>query len=537
MMGIFKFLKSIHVDRTKLFLLLPMIFLISFLTLAQPEVLRRATAAIMAKNMDELISALIIATIAAVLFIVISFFKEVYLRKTQNYYEKELGNRLVNKLTHTKMNKLSKKGFGDVSTSIIRNSELFVSSIVNTVSNGSSGYFSLILTFAYMCLIQWQLALCILVYNIVIRFFAVFVERKIKKNTVEASDAMKESGNNLSALLRNMMTVRIYSNKDFFISKVKAKEKAVMNTAWRSFVWSNGFQDFIWAFSKLAEFVIVYGVGAILISTGYSDMSILMTFIFTNDLFTIGINSISQYIQSKSEYEAYKDSVMEILGETELEQEPENNFSNFNGEIIFENVSFSYNDKAILNSASFKINSGEKVLLEGDNGEGKSTILKLICGLYRPQSGKIYYNGTDICGINITSISKKCNYISQHSHLLEGNIQQNIVLSNHFDETDVNDILQKLNLEDCINTSPQNLSMGEQQRLNIGRAIYKSSGKILLCDEIFSNIDKDNRQAVMSALLECYKDSTVIMISHEQVMCKFDRILHVGNGKVTEVKL
>lgn len=537
MNSIFKFMRTIDLGRKKLSLLLPQIFVISFLTLTQPEVLRRATAAITDRNMHALLSAILFAVVAGLLFIGLSFFKSIYSRRIQNDYEKELGNRLISKLINTRMSKISQKGFGDASTSIIHNSELFVNSVVSTVSSGASGYFALLLTFLYMCLIQWQLAVCVLVYNLVIRFFAVFVERKMKKNTVEANDAMKQSGNNITALLRNMMTMRIYSNRDFFHAMTKNKEKAVMMTAWKKYVWSNGFDDFIWAFSKLAEFVIVYGVGAILIHNGVSDMSILMSFVFANDLFTIGINSISRYMQSKSEYEAYRDSIMEILGETELEDESEQDFAVPHGEIRFEHVCFSYGDKRILDDASFVIHPKERVLLEGKNGEGKSTVLKLICGLYRPQSGAIYFDGTNICDRNISSIVKNCRYISQHSHILEGDVRQNIALSMEGKEQKVQAVLNQLKLSDHIHTPPENLSMGEQQRLNIGRTLYRNSGKILLCDEIFSNIDRDNRQAVMDALLTSFRDSTMVMISHEKLMCQFDRVLRVEGGKVTEAAL
>ena len=535
MQKIFRFFKSMGIETGKLKLMIVIYFGISLLTLSQPEVLRRATAAITSRNMQSLVAALIFAAVSAVLFISLSFFRDIWLRKSQNYYEQGLSKKMLKKLTNTKMKSLGKKKFGDVSTSIIRNVEFFISSSVETITDGSSAYFALILTFTYMCLVQWQLALCVLVYNLVIRFFAIFVEKKIKKNTVDVNEAMKKSGNELASVLKNILTVKIYSNKDFFKNRVSHREKAVMKTSWKSFVWSNGFQDFIWAFSKLAEFVIVYGVGAVLIYNQRSDVSVLMTFVFANDLFTIGINSLSYYMQVRSENAAYKDSIMEILGEAEIENEEKVSLKNEKNILRFKDVSFSYDEKTILSNVSFSINVGEKILLKGPNGQGKSTILKLICGLYRPESGEIFYGDKELSKVNISSISEVCGYISQHSNILEGDVLSNLALSHNVDKNMADNVLKELNLADSVTTPPQNLSMGEKQRLNIGRSLYRGDYKILLCDEIFSNIDKNNRLSVIKLIEDKYKDSTVIMISHEDIPYGFDRVLKVENGTVREV--
>lgn len=536
-MGIIKDFGKIKINSNNLKLLVVIYFVISLLTLAQPEVLRRSIAAVSDRNMSAMVTALIMAVTAALLYCVISFGKDIFLKKTQNALEKQFAARMFHQLVNTKMKELQKKEFGDVSTTIIRNTELLVTSATNSVYELSCGCFKLLLVFTYMCLIQWQLALCILLYNIIIRIFAVFVERKIKKNAAAASEAMKESGNTLTALLKNMLMVRIYSNKDFFLNKVRKKEKAVLNTAWKSFVWLNGFQDFIWAFSKLAEFIIVYGVGSILIINGVSNISILMTFVFANDLFTIGINHISNYIAAKAEYLAYRDSIMEILDEREIEAEDAYDFEDGIKTIRFENVCFGYGDKTILKNVNFQINKGEKILLVGGNGQGKSTILKLICGLYRPLRGTIYFNQKDSSEINISSISKKCGYISQKSNILEGNIAENIALSKDIIPERSRQVLKSLNLENCVGTPPDSLSTGERQRVNIGRTLYRDGVDVVLCDEIFSNVDKENRQAVIDALFEKFSDTTIIMVSHEKINYHFDRVLQVDQGSVTEVAL
>lgn len=529
------FLHKWEIDTKPLTKLTVLSLFISLLNLAQPEVLRWATSAIVDQDSRMLVLVIIFAFVAAFIYMSLNYIKDISTKGAQNNLEQSFGSLLFKRFINVKMIKLGEMQFGDIAATIIRSVEMFAESTVNYVSTVSSAYFSLAITFAYMCFVQWQLALCVLVYNLVIRFFAQFVEHKMKKNSKELTATMKESGNELSALLRNMLVVRIYSNADFFRERVKSRETAVRKAGWKRFVWSNGFSDHIWAFSKLAEFLIVYGVGAVLIYHGISDISILMTFVFANDLFTIGINNLSYSIDAKADAQAHRENLENLLDESDLEDEPLQELKNPRGDIEFQNVSFGYGDRLVLDHVSFVIHPGEHILLQGPNGQGKSTILKLLSGLYRPKSGKILWGGEDIGQINIDALRKVSGYISQHSHILDGNTIENLMLASDPQKEKALSILNMLDLSHCITTDPKHLSMGEQQRLNIGRTLYRDSCYLLLCDEIFSNVDRDNRQNIAELLERMFPAAAAVLISHEDVPYRIDRTLRVENGRVVEV--
>ncbi|MDF2943594.1 MAG: msbA4 [Herbinix sp.] len=534
MVKIVKFFNNNKLTRKNMFLLVFLNFCIAILSLAQPEVLKRATNAIINKNTQLLINTIILTAVATILNMIITYGKDIHTVITKNKYEKTLSSLLLDKLITIKMSKINKKQFGDISTVLIRNVESYVASAVSAVSEFSTGVLSLTLTMIYMLLLNWRLALCVLVYNIVIRSFAIFVERKIKKNSIDMTEAMKDSGNYLVTLLTNMFTVRIYSNRDFLYNRFKKKENQVMRANLKSFVWSNGYQDFIWAFSKAAEFFIVYGVGVWLILRNIADVSILLTYVFANDLFTIGINNISNYSSFRAEAEAYQESLEEILIETELEQGSCNISLDHQFQIRFVDVSFSYGGKQTLKKANFTINPGEKVLLQGANGTGKSTILKLLAGLYRPDSGEIFYGNENINNIHISGLAKTYGYISQHSNMMEGDAVTNIALNNNVEENHADEILRSLNLSHIQKNDPRSFSQGEQQRLNIGRLFYRINPAFIMGDEIFANIDEGNRNNIIEQFHNVYKDATIMLITHEQIGYKFDRVLTVTDGKVVE---
>lgn len=534
MKKIIEYLNNYKITKKNLIFLIFLYFLIALLSLAQPEVLKRATTAITDKNIQALINTVIMAVAAAILYMAVTYAKDIYTIITRNKYEKILSSMLLNKLIEIRWSKLQQKQFGDVSTILIRNVEKYVTSAVSAVSEFSVGIMSLILTMVYMLIIEWRLALCVLIYNIIIRFFSIFVERKIKQKSMDATEAMRLSGNYLVSLLSNMLTVRIYSNRDFLNNLFNKKEHKVMKANWKSFVWINGFQDFIWAFSKLAEFIIVYGAGAWLILRNLTNISILLTFVFANDLFTIGINNISNYLTLSAETKSYQVSLEEILMETELENGSYEVSFERAFPIRFERVSFSYGDRQILKDASFTIKHGEKILLQGENGTGKSTILKLLAGLYRPDSGSIFYGSQNIRDIHISCLSGTYGYISQHSNILEGDVITNITLHENGETNKAKEILHNLNLLHIQDNNPKSLSQGEQQRLNIGRVFYRNKPVFIMGDEIFSNIDEKNRKKITELFEKIYKDITIILITHEQIDFKFDRIFTVCDGKVVE---
>ena len=111
---------------------------------------------------------------------------------------------------------------------------------------------------------------------------------------------------------------------------------------------------------------------------------------------------------------------------------------------------------------------------------------------------------------------------------------KNIALNDNVVTNKADEILKALNLSHVKDIIPNNLSQGEQQRLNIGRVFYHKKPVFIMGDEIFSNIDESNRKHIIDLFERIYRNVTIILITHEQVNIKFDRILTVCDGKVIE---
>ncbi|MDV0430275.1 ABC transporter ATP-binding protein [Lactiplantibacillus sp. DA1] len=214
--------------------------------------------------------------------------------------------------------------------------------------------------------------------------------------------------------------------------------------------------------------------------------------------------------------------------------------------IKFEDVCFSYpyNKKIVFDHLSFEINSPLYISIIGQNGGGKSTILKMLEKLYKPDSGSIYINGNKLNDLNISSVRDNIIYITQHPLFFSGSIMENLTIGQRINESKVWNALSKVNLEQIVRQLPLKLetsieemsnafSGGELQRLAIARLFLQSKNVIFL-DEVLSHLDPENRITIKRNIFQFAKSNRclVIDITHDQKHLKSsDLVLNLDNLK------
>ena len=215
------------------------------------------------------------------------------------------------------------------------------------------------------------------------------------------------------------------------------------------------------------------------------------------------------------------------------------------GNIRFKNVKFSYIEgKQILDNVTFSINKGEKVALVGQTGAGKTTIINLILGFYKINSGNILFDGKNMDDISLESIRKNVSFIQQNPYIFDDTIKQNIIINNNnISDEKIIDILKQVQLYDKIKSfengiyekvKDNSFSKGEKQLLAFARAIAKETS-IYIFDEPTSNVDIESEIQVKKVIDNLSKDATVIIIAHRLATIKnVDKILKVENGKVIQ---
>lgn len=253
---------------------------------------------------------------------------------------------------------------------------------------------------------------------------------------------------------------------------------------------------------------------------------------------------LANFEQTKAAYEMLQ-NIMELPVERpdgkKFVQRP-----SFSGKIEFKNVSFSYaeSQKGALNNISFTINPGEKVAILGKIGSGKSTILKLLAGLYTPTSGSLLIDGIDINQIDPADLRRNIGYVPQDIVLFSGTVKKNITYRapSANDETMIK-AAKVGGVTDFVNNHPlgfdlmvgergANLSGGQRQGIAIARAFLLECSIVLL-DEPTNSMDSSTEGKVINELRDAVAQNTLLLVTHKYTLLQLvDRVIVVDNGNI-----
>lgn len=219
--------------------------------------------------------------------------------------------------------------------------------------------------------------------------------------------------------------------------------------------------------------------------------------------------------------------------------------------IEFKNVSFTYPsaDKSTINNMSFKVSKGENIAIVGENGAGKTTAIKLLCGLYYPTAGDISVNGKSNRDFSANSYFNLFSAVFQDYYFMPMTIAENICTTSNYDKEKLYAAFDKAGILDKINTLPNkeksymikdvykdavDFSGGEKQKLLLAKAIYKNA-PILILDEPTAALDPIAENELYLKYNEMTDNKISFFISHRLSSTRFcDRILFIKDGRVAE---
>ncbi len=241
--------------------------------------------------------------------------------------------------------------------------------------------------------------------------------------------------------------------------------------------------------------------------------------------------------------------VLDAEPEEDLNHQPRQILTSLGGNLFFQNVTFRYHPDSeynVIENLSFEIKPGQTVALVGRSGSGKTTVAKLILGLYSPTDGRILIDGHDLTKLSLQSLRSQIGVVDQSNFLFGGTIRENISISHPEASLEeirhaailagANEFIEQLPLgyEAPIGERGGMLSGGQCQRLAIARALL-GNPKLLILDEATSNLDAESERIIQTNLNTILKGRTTIIIAHRlSTIRKADLILVLDHGILVE---
>ncbi len=308
--------------------------------------------------------------------------------------------------------------------------------------------------------------------------------------------------------------------------------------------WQLFFKNFINDFLM----TVIFGVGGYLVIK--NKMSLGELFVYQN-IFNYFLFSFNNLLNVEGLYHEYRMAIERVEDLFTIRRE---NFRGgysyslyrLTGDIVFKDLNYNFSLKCLFKDINLSIKYKDKVLLVGESGTGKSTLVKMLMKYIEVPFGFISINNIDINHYHLDNLRNNITYVGNSDTLFTDTFYNNIVLNGNvlkedFEKivkiTKVDEIVKDdgLKYQKVIEEDGFNLSTGERQRVILARALIRKSD-IYIFDEAFSQIDLNKTEEILNDILKYLEDKTVIVISHRNNFYKlFNRVLKLENSQIHEV--
>ncbi len=361
----------------------------------------------------------------------------------------------------------------------------------------------------------------------------------------------REATSDLNALLHDNIAgirqIKSYAAENVEHTRFNQSSEALRQATLRMMRWWAIYSPGM-SFVRMTGYVLVLGVGGNAIMNGTLTIGDFTKFLLSLSLFYEPIDRLNSLNQMLLSGRAAADRVFEILDadeETNATSGQEIR-GHVKGRVVFENVSFGYQNQPTLHSVSLEAQPGQTIALVGTTGAGKTTVLSLLARFYEKDSGNILLDGIEIGTLNKSSLRSQLAYVTQEAFLFNGTVRENLELAKRGASDDEmwaalaaangESFVRALDkgLDTNVGERGVKLSGGEKQRLSIARALLKNA-PILLLDEATASVDSETERQIQAALDRLMQNRTAFVIAHRlSTIRNADRIYVLEKGHVIE---
>ena len=461
---------------------------------------------------------------------------------------RDIRNQLYQKITALPLGFFSEERKGDIIARMSGDVQEIENSIMSSLDMLFKNPILIIVYFATLLFISWQLTLFTIVFVPLFGWFMGYVGRRLKQNSVKAQSLWSDTMSVVEETLGGLRIIKAFNAED----KMNAKFAKVNEEYRDNILWVNTRQQLA---HPMSEFL---GTVMIIIVLWFGGVQVLnnatisgSTFIYYLVILYSIINPLKEF--SKAGYNIPKglasmERVDKILMAENDIKEPEHpkDIKTFEHQIEFRNVSFRYGEQWVLRNVNLVIEKGKTIAIVGQSGSGKSTLVDLIPRYYDVQEGEVLIDGINVKDLGVHDLRKLIGNVNQEAILFNDTVRNNITFGvENATLKEVEDAAKIANAHDFVRAMEHGydtnigdrggrLSGGQRQRISIARAILKNP-PILILDEATSALDTESERLVQDALFRLMKTRTTVAIAHRLSTIKHaDEICVLHEGRIVE---
>ncbi|KZN24680.1 multidrug ABC transporter ATP-binding protein [Haladaptatus sp. R4] len=462
--------------------------------------------------------------------------------------------------TYDKMQRLDMEFFSDKQTgemmSILSND---VNRLERFLNDGMNSAFRLgvmvVAIAAILFTINWQLAFVALVPVPLIALFTYKFIQIIQPKYADVRSSVGQVNSRLENNLGGIQVIKTSNTETFESDRVEDVSSDYFGANWDAIITRIKFFPALQILSGLG-FALTFIVGGLWVFNGEApwffsgdlDPGQFVTFMLLTQRFIWPMAQFGSIINMYQRAYASSARIFGLMDEpSRIQEDPDaEDLAVGEGEVVYDDVTFGYDDETIVEDISFEVEGGDTLALVGPTGAGKSTVLKLLLRMYDVDEGAIRIDGTDIRDVSLPSIRRNIGYVSQNTFLFYGTVKENIEYGT-FDasDEDIVEAAKAAEAHEFISGLPDGydtkvgergvkLSGGQRQRISIARAILKDP-EILILDEATSDVDTETEMLIQRSLDKLTEDRTTFAIAHRLSTIKdADKIVVLEGGKIVE---
>ncbi|MGU3814210.1 ABC transporter ATP-binding protein [Vibrio diabolicus] len=460
----------------------------------------------------------------------------------------EMRSKMIDKLGRISIRQYETKGSGGINAHLITDIETIDKFIGSTLAKFVISFLTVIGTAIVLLWLDWRLGLFILLVNPIVIYFSRKLGSMVKHLKRKENHSFEIFQNRLVETLDGIYQLRAANKEREFLQQLKDSANQVRVDA-DKYAWQSEAAGRVSFLLFLIGFELFRAVAMLMVM--FSDLTIGQIFAVFGYLWFM-LSPVQELLGIQFSWYSAKAALKRIndLLVLEEEQRPVAKVNPFKEDrevdVKVENVDFSYNNEnKVLDNLSLHIPAGKKVALVGASGGGKSTLIQLLIGVYRQNSGSIRFNDELTEDIGFEVIRDKIAVVLQQPILFNDTLRHNLTLGGNFDEmslwralevAQLQDVISQLNhgLDTQVGRNGIRLSGGQRQRLAIARMVL-SNPQFVILDEATSALDTATEAALHKALTEFLRGRTTLIVAHRLSAVKQADLIYVlEDGKVTQ---